>query len=99
VILWAAAGARDATIGYLQALLAGPIGFLAEQDPDSGLLERLRDHNRHLTQVRAAAARRYVTRCHTLLGTGLIWPAQTAGDTADPDHPGEPPDATNPATR
>ena len=99
VILWAAAGASHATTGYLGRLLAAPIGFLTDQDPDSGLLGRLRDHDRHLSEVRAAAARRYAACCHTLLPTGLIWPARPAGDTADPIGPGNPPDATKPATR
>jgi hypothetical protein len=75
VILWAAAGASHATTGYLRHLLAAPIAFLAGQDPGSRLLDRLRDHDAHLARVRAAAARRYAAYCHTLLPTGLTWPA------------------------
>jgi hypothetical protein len=81
VMLWAAAGARHATIGYLRALLAGPIEFLRGQDPGSGLLDRLLAHDRHLADLRAAAAGRYATCCHLLQPTGLIWPAPNAGGT------------------
>jgi hypothetical protein len=81
VIAWAAAGARHATIGYLRALLADPIEFLRSQDPDSGLLERLLAQDRHLADLRAAAARRYATCCHLLLPTGLIWTAPNATGT------------------
>jgi hypothetical protein len=86
VIAWAAVGARHATIGYLRHLLTGPISFLQQQDRNSGLLQRLLAHDAHLAGVRAGAARRYAACCHTLLPTGLIWPAPGAGPAAHTDH-------------
>jgi hypothetical protein len=63
------------------------------KDPDSGLLDRLLDHDRHLAAVRITAERRYAARCDTLLPTGLICAAAPTDAPAHTEH-GDRPDPT-----